>query len=449
MALGDEEIIPLRAALEASPENEPLRLLLGQTLFKHFRYAEAEQEFRSVMTNNPDNLEAPVLLGEAFFKQAKFNECQVLVESLLEQPEGNAKAHILHARLMVNAGDVARAVSQYHKGIGLDSSVADKELEGMLGIYADESSEISEGRVRAAALDEPDVVLQGFEQPSTSFKDVGGMQRLKDEISMKIIKPMENPELFEAYGKKIGGGILMYGPPGCGKTHMARATAGEVKAKFLSVGISDILDLWMGASERNLHELFDQARANQPCVMFFDEVDALGASRSDFRQSTQRNVINQFLSELDGIDSQNDGLLILAATNTPWHLDAAFRRPGRFDRILFVPPPDHEAREGILRILLEKKPTEQIDYGTLAKKTEGYSGADLKAVVDVAIEAKLEEALKDGIPKPLTSKDMMKGVKKVKPSTREWFTTAKNYALYSNQGGVYDDILEYMDTKKK
>jgi len=136
----------------------------------------------------------------------------------------------------------------------------------------------------------------------------------------------------------------MYGPPGCGKTYVARATAGEIKAGFLSVGINDVLDMWIGNSERNLHELFESARTHKPCVLFFDEVDALGAARSDMRHHAGRQLINQFLAEMDGVKTSNEGVLILAATNAPWHLDPAFRRPGRFDRILFVPPPDAAAR---------------------------------------------------------------------------------------------------------
>jgi SpoVK/Ycf46/Vps4 family AAA+-type ATPase len=261
---------------------------------------------------------------------------------------------------------------------------------------------------------------------------------------MKIIHPLTHPELYKAYGKAIGGGILLYGPPGCGKTHLARATAGEINASFLAVGIHEVLDMWLGNSERNLHELFEQARRIKPCVLFFDEVDALAASRSDLRGSGGRQLINQFLSETDGVQSSNDGLLILAATNAPWHLDPAFRRPGRFDRILFVPPPDRAARAAILRILARGKPVQDLDYDHLAKRTDQFSGADLKAVIDVAVEAKLREAMKAGVPQPLTTKDLANAAATVKPSTREWFATAKNYALYSNQGGIYDDILKYM-----
>ena len=270
------------------------------------------------------------------------------------------------------------------------------------------------------------------------------LEALKEEIRLKIIYPLTHAEMYKAYGKPIGGGILMYGPPGCGKTHLARATAGEIQAGFLSVGISDVLNMWIGSSERNLHELFEQARRNTPCVLFFDEVDALGAKRSDMQHSAARHLINQFLAEMDGVESSNDGVLILAATNAPWHLDAAFRRPGRFDRILFVPPPDAEARAAILRILCRGKPLADIDFNHLGKKTDGFSGADLKGLVDLAIEEKLRLAMKEGVPKPLTTADLAAAAKAVRPSTREWFSTARNYALYSNQGGVYDDILKYM-----
>jgi SpoVK/Ycf46/Vps4 family AAA+-type ATPase len=179
-------------------------------------------------------------------------------------------------------------------------------------------------------------------------------------------------------------------------------------------------------------------------VLFFDEVDALGASRSDMRQHAGRQLINQFLAEMDGVQSSNEGVLILAATNAPWHLDSAFRRPGRFDRILFVPPPDGAARASILRLQCRNKPVAEIDYEHVAKKCDNFSGADLKAVIDIAVEKKLQEAMKTGIPAPLTTKDLTNAAGVQKPTTKEWFATARNYALYSNQGGIYDDILQHL-----
>jgi SpoVK/Ycf46/Vps4 family AAA+-type ATPase len=356
---------------------------------------------------------------------------------------------------MMAKSDQDLAQRHYRKAITADPILADLELARQLGVEAvartdDDSDTGSPQRLPVTVEgDDPAAAASGaghdVERPKVKFKDVGGMESVKEEIRMKIIHPLTHPELYAAYGKKVGGGILMFGPPGCGKTHLARATAGEIRAAFMAVGITDVLDMWIGSSERKLHEIFDQARRNRPCVLFFDEVDALAASRSAMVHHAGRNLINQFLSEMDGIESDNDGVLILAATNAPWHVDSAFRRPGRFDRILFVPPPDRVARAAILRIHTTGKPVADIDYEQVAKKTDGFSGADLKAVVDVAIEAKLKQAMKQGagIP-PMSSKDLLSAAAVIKPSTREWLGTARNYALYSNQGGVYDDILSYL-----
>jgi SpoVK/Ycf46/Vps4 family AAA+-type ATPase len=304
-----------------------------------------------------------------------------------------------------------------------------------------------DGKVRLTEDGGAQINEADLERPKIAFCDVGGMEKLKEDIRMKIIHPLTHPDIYKAYGKTIGGGILLYGPPGCGKTMLARATAGEVKAGFIAVGLHDVLDMWLGESERKLHEIFEQARRHRPCVLFFDEADALGAGRADLRQHAGRNLVNQFLAEMDGVDSNNDGVLILAATNAPWHMDSAFRRPGRFDRIIFVPPPDDPARAAILEILLKGKPLAEIDYRAVAAKTEGFSGADLKAVLDAAVEEKLREAVKKGVPTPLTTKDLLAAVKKLRPTTKEWFSTARNYALFSNQGGAYDDILEYLKIK--
>jgi len=203
--------------------------------------------------------------------------------------------------------------------------------------------------------------------------------------------------------------------------------------------------MWVGNSEKNLTAIFDLARANTPCVLFIDEIDALGAKRSDLRQSAGKNVINQFLSELDGVDKNNDGILVIGATNCPWHLDSAFRRPGRFDRIIFVPPPDTTGKEEILKIMLAEKPIADINYSKVAKNLKEFSGADIQAVIDVAIEGKLVKAMETGIPEPLATKDLLDAAKKQRATTVDWFQTAKNYAMFANQAGLYDGILNYMN----
>ncbi len=442
----DDALQALREAVRLSPNNIPLRQHLADTLFGRGQAEEAEKEYRAALELAPNSLPLKMGLARAFFQQGKQSHALVTVEDIVKNPNAPARAFLLQARLLSGIGEIEQAVRAYRRAVELDGGVADAEFAARLGIGADETeSEVVEGKVRAAwGEDEDAPPEQEIERPKIKFADVGGMEKVKEEIRLKIIHPLTHPDLYKAYGKPIGGGILMYGPPGCGKTHLARATAGEIKAGFIAVGINDVLDMWIGNSERNLHSLFEQARDHKPCVLFFDEVDALGASRSDMRHHAGRQLINQFLAEMDGVKSSNEGVLILAATNAPWHLDSAFRRPGRFDRVLFVPPPDAAARASILRLQCKGKPVEEIDYEHLGKKTDHFSGADLKAVVDVAIERKLQEALKTGIPKPLTTKDLAGATGTLKPTTKEWFATARNYALYSNQGGIYDDILQYL-----
>jgi SpoVK/Ycf46/Vps4 family AAA+-type ATPase len=446
MSAGEDILRSLREALRISPENVPLRQHLAETLLSLGRPEEAEKEYRQALSMAPESASLKLGLAGVFYHQGKNSAALVIVEELIQKPETPARAYLLHARLLLRGGEADRAAREYRKAVDADPAAADPYLAEQLGLRPESppAEETEDGRLRAASEYAPESPSVELERPSVTFRDVGGMEPLKEEIRMKIIHPMAHPELYRAYGKPIGGGILLYGPPGCGKTHLARATAGEIRARFLAVGISDVLDMWIGQSERNLHAIFEEARANTPCVLFFDEVDALGASRSDMRRSAGRQLINQFLAELDGVKSTNEGVLVLGATNAPWHLDTAFRRPGRFDRVLFVPPPDAEARASILRIHCRGKPVQDPDYEGVAKKARDFSGADLKAVVDRAVEEKLREAMKEGTPKPLTTRDLAAAAAGIKPSTREWFATARNYALYSNQGGLYDDILKYL-----
>lgn len=433
--MSEKELNDLRQALSASPENVYIRRLLIEKLREVGGHeSELEQELNKLIRKEPFAMDLKEYLIEVYFDQGKYSTCLIIFEEIEDPVLISPETRVLVAKSYLQDGDTNRAGEVYRDAIQDDEDLADDELDAQfrLGIDYDYTLEAAEDDMRLMS------------KPDINFSDVGGMEGVKREIDLKIIQPLQHVELYKSYGKKVGGGILLYGPPGCGKTFIARATAGQINANFISVGLNDVLDMWIGNSEKQLAEYFDLARRKAPCVLFFDEVDALGAKRSDMRQSAGRNLINQFLAEMDGIDSDNEGLLIIGATNVPWHLDTAFRRPGRFDRIIFVPPPDATGREAILKLKLKGKPLGKIDYPKLAKKTNDFSGADLNAVIDIAVESILEEAIKTGAPKPIETKDLLAAADKHRASTAEWFTTARNYATFANKGGLYDDILKYL-----
>jgi SpoVK/Ycf46/Vps4 family AAA+-type ATPase len=275
------------------------------------------------------------------------------------------------------------------------------------------------------------------------------MEKVKHRLNVAFLAPLRNPELRRTFGKSLRGGLLLYGPPGCGKTFIARAAAGELGAKFIAIGISDVLDMWLGQSEQNLKGHFETARRQAPCLLFFDEVDALGRKRSLMRHSAGAGVISQFLAELDGMQADNRGVFVLAATNHPWDVDSALRRPGRLDRMLLVLPPDAPAREAILRAHCRDRPMAgDVDYAAIASRLEDYSGADVAHLCEAAAEFALEESLGASNVRPISSAHFKRAMKDVRPSIRAWLETAKNHALFANDGGVYDDLLEYLRARR-
>lgn len=358
---------------------------------------------------------------------------------------------ILKARALADLDRLKEAQVEYRAAVDANPALEDMALWRRLNVSVSEFSP-AQGRPRLRVIsndntDQTEVQrLLVPEKEVLSFADIGGLDELKKTIHKKIILPYQKPGLFQRFRKRVGGGVLLYGPPGCGKTMLARATAGECKAKFFNVAISDVLDMYIGESERKLHALFEQARAQAPAVMFFDEVEALGGKRSNTRDSTSSKLVSQFLSEMDGFTKDNHGVLILAATNVPWSVDSAFRRPGRFDRVLFVPPPDRTARETMLKLMMEGRPkADDIDFSFMAKNTSGFSGADLGELVETAADEAIEESINGASEQPICDRHFKQALKEVRATTLEWLTTARNYARYANEGNQYDEVLAFLD----
>lgn len=307
----------------------------------------------------------------------------------------------------------------------------------------DELSERRRNKLKLMQFDKDEHSLVESDKPKETFEDVGGLEEVKKKIRMNFILPLQQPEIFKAYGKEAGGSLLLFGPPGCGKTFLARAVAGEIDANFIHIELQAILSMYVGQSEHNLHDVFQKARENKPCVIFIDELDAMGGSRHQMRQHHERMLVNQLLTELDGLQSGNDQVFVIGATNTPWYLDSALRRPGRFNHLVFVPPPEEEERSTILQLKLAGKPTNSLNLGKLAAETKLFSGADLEQVVNDAVTSAMERTFETGDIQPITQDDLRKALKERKATTIEWFATARNYATFSDVNGDYKIVLDY------
>ncbi|MER5888927.1 AAA family ATPase [Streptomyces sp. NPDC001941] len=423
----------LRAAVAAAPGDVPLRLHLAELLLAEGKGDEAVAEAAVALQHAPGDAQARALMARAMGMPAPGEQPGEQPAEPERDAEGPGAYDWQAAEREVR--DIVRpryTAEHEHDGDGAAEAPLTSDGSG------------DPGEAEAWEVEAPGA------RDGVRLADVGGMQDVKDRLEAAFLAPMRNPELRRLFGKSLRGGLLLYGPPGCGKTFIARAVAGELGANFLSISLSDVLDMYIGNSERNIHELFQTARRKAPCVVFLDELDALGAKRSRSHHSGLRNVVNQLLGELDGIDSAaNEGVFLLAATNVPWDVDIALRRPGRLDRTLLVLPPDAPAREAILQYHLRDRPIENVDLGKLVRATEDFSGADLAHVCESAAEAALLDSARSGTVRMINGKDLLVAARQLRPSTDAWFAAARNVAMFANDGGMYDDLVAYLKKKRK
>ena len=449
-------------AVDTAPDDVRLRTHLAELLMDAGRSAEAVTHCAIALQHAPTDDAARTLMARALSPQARQTPAEQAA-SMLEEPATDVSSSVAGAPQKEEAQSEAVATppapespkapafnnSTTSDGTGnFDWQRAEEDLGGPAAPFV--SSRPSEP-AGSEGLSEPRPVRTGgdpadweVERAGVRLADVGGMTEVKNRLEASFLAPMRNPELRRLYGKSLRGGLLLYGPPGTGKTFIARAIAGEMGAGFLSVTISDILDPYIGNSEANLHNVFQQARDHAPCVLFLDELDAMGMKRSLSRNSSMRSTVNQLLEELDGVGSNNEGVYLLAATNAPWDIDPALRRPGRLDRTLLVLPPDEPARAAILHTHLRERPVEGIDLQALARVTDGLTGADLSHVCDSAAEKALMDSVRTGRPRLMNMQDMDAALKEVRPSTGPWFETARAVVEYSDASGEYEDLRKWM-----
>jgi len=366
----------LRKAVEAMPDDVPLRLHLATMLLQARQRDEAIRQLGAVLQRDPGNARALGLLRDTGPGPAE------------AEGEPAADHPVISAERAGSPAPAPAADADPGTAPHYDWSQAEDELRDVLPAMFVGDGEAADSA--SAGIDEADAY--DAEHAGLTLADVAGMTEVKQRLEAAFLAPMRNPELRRLYGKSLRGGLLLYGPPGCGKTFIARAVAGELGARFIAVSFADIIDMFVGQSERNIHELFEIARRNAPCVLFLDEVDAIGQKRSQLRNTPMRSAVNQLLLELDDISG--------------------------------------------------------IDLARLARQTDGYSGADIAHICETAAERALMDSVRIGEPRMIGLGDLEAAIGEVKPSLGAWFDTARNVALFANENGSYDDLAAYLRKRR-
>ncbi|KNC18778.1 hypothetical protein AC792_10150 [Arthrobacter sp. RIT-PI-e] len=415
----DPIIDSLRRALESNPGDVVLRVHIAQLLLNGGDHVAAIGEASLALRDHPGNEQARQVLGAA-------------AAALSSAPTTEGAA-----------ADPDSA----EKGVTFDWEHAERDVGSAVP-----PPFVDGGRIPVSGEDtDAGGTVPEVARRKVTLADVGGLDDVKQRLEESFLAPMRNADLARAFGKSLRGGLLLYGPPGCGKTFLARAVAGELGATFMSVSMTDVIGPFMGETEKNLKRIFDEARKQVPTVLFIDEIDSIGMRRgaiSGGGAGWLRQMVNELLLQLDSMSGDNDGLYVLAATNNPWDLDEALLRPGRLDRSILVGPPDPEARVSILRHHLEDRPIAGIDVAYLASVTDGFSGADLEHLAVTASEKAMMASISQGSVIPITMDHLATALGEIGPSTTAWLESARNVVRFSNANGRYDDLAALLDRKR-
>ncbi len=427
-------------ALELDPKNPVIYNNRGDVYYKKGDLKAAIRDYDKAILYNPNYMKAYYNRGLCYASLEQYDKAIEDFTKTIELEPDFAEAYYLRGLAYEYSNMFDEAIADFQKALELDPLFEEARQHLETAKAKKEGGDTSGSGGQQGSGD-----VRVIKDTGLTFKDLAGMEKLKEELRQAIIYPMENPELAREYGVLGGGGILMYGPPGCGKTYFVKAAAGEAKVAFINVKLSDILDMYVGNTEKNLHKVFEVARKNAPAILFFDEVDAIGGRRDaggGEAGQALRSAINQFLIEMDGIEANNENVLVIAATNAPWDVDPALRRSGRFSRNIFVPPPDFKSRLEILKIHSRNKPiARNIAWHRLAMLTVGYSSADIKALVDKAATYPWIEAKKTGRKRKIKTGDYVRASDEIKSSLGPWYAQAKKKL------GKKKEVM-YIDGKK-
>ncbi len=420
----------------------------GNALFEENKYAEAVAEFSLAIKTDPEYSDAYFNRGLSERLLQDFEASKQDFEHVLALEQNSPDAMVLLGDISEEMGNMLEAKQWYEKALIAKPDYAEAKTR------LDKVNEILSGKAvvppgSAAAnvdvggetvIEEGQIKKVAFYKSNMRFDSVIGMNKTKKYLTDNIILAMQHPELFKKYGKKQGLGLILYGPPGTGKTFIVNAISGESGANVIIARINQIIDMYSGNTEKNLHAIFEQARQNPPCIIFFDELDALGVKRGGGGEgaggSAMRLAVNQFLVEMNGLESNPGGIFVIGATNNPWDIDPALKRSGRFGDRIYISPPDYASRKSLFDFYTKHTPRQNLDFDRLARATMGFSGADIAALCDKAIMTPLLHEFESKKERKLSTKDLLDILKDKDTggsSLDEWYFMVKKEVISTTE----------------
>ncbi len=451
----EKAISDYNKSAELDPRNPVIYNNRGDAFYRKQEFENAILDYDKAISLNPNYLKAFYNRGLAYACQQDYERAIEDFNKVIELNPEFSEAYHIRGLAFDYMQDYTKAIADYDKAIELKPDFQEAVNHRELAKSKMSGAVDASGQPMAAATAEGGGqtvnAIKLLQKPKIGFGDVAGLAKLKDLINDAIVYPLLQPDLARKYGKLGGGGIMFYGPPGCGKTYVVKAAAGECKSSFINAKISDIMDMYVGNTEKNLHNIFETGRKNAPCIIFFDEMEALGARRDQMQQQPyQKMAVNQLLYEMDGLEAKNENVLIIGATNAPWDVDPALRRSGRFSKHMFVGEPDTVSRKALFQLHSKTRPTKSgIHWGRLARATWGYSAADIKQICDDASSIPWKEAFKSGKERAVEMKDFLKAIKKRKSSLPPWYESAKKQIGDTEEKTVVDGKEHLKITESK
>ncbi|VVB73370.1 VCP-like ATPase [uncultured archaeon] len=435
----DKAIEDYTRASDIDPDNPLIYNNRGDAYYRKQDFEKSIADYNKAISLNKDYLKAFYNRGLAY---ACLQDYETAVENftrVMEIDSNFSEAYNARGLAYEYLEKYEEAVADYEKALELNPDFA--EAKEHLEAAKKKKSEKESGTTGEGVS-----AVKFMAKPKATFKDVVGMEGVKELIKEYIVYPLKDPDLARKYGKLGGGGVIFYGPPGCGKTFIMKAAAGEVGANFLNVKLSDVLDMYVGNTEKNIRNIFEAARKASPCIIFIDEIDGLGGRREQMKESAQymRMAVNQLLYEMDGVEARNENVLVVAATNAPWDVDPALRRAGRFTKMIYVGEPDYNSRKAMFQFYARGRPVaKNVNWDRLARATEAYSSSDMKAISDDAAAFPWLEALKTGKNREIRMSDYIRAIDPIAADPIGYLTSGRK------QKGKKSSLPPWYESAKK